>query len=70
MNGTNVAFTLTNTPDPASSLAIFRNGILQSLRSDYHDQRHRHHVRFGGDASGGDTLLASYRVGGASPLAY
>ena len=70
VDGTNVAFTLTNAPDPASSLTIFRNGMLQKITQDYTISGTA--VTFASAAApqAGDTLLASYRMGGASSLAY
>ena len=35
MNGSNANFTLQLTPQPASSVAVYRNGIRQSLTADY-----------------------------------
>ena len=35
MNGTNATFTLAATPNPAASLALYRNGLLQNAGADY-----------------------------------
>jgi len=35
INGTNTDFVLTKAPNPAASLKVFRNGMLQSLTEDY-----------------------------------
>ena len=35
INGTNAAFTLANVPNPSSSLALFRNGLLLTQGGDY-----------------------------------
>ncbi len=35
VNGSNTAFTLANVPNPPSSLALFRNGLLQRQGGDY-----------------------------------
>lgn len=35
INGTNAVFTLANSPIPAASLALFKNGLLQTAGSDY-----------------------------------
>ena len=35
INGSNVTFTLANTPSPAASLALYRNGLLQRPGADY-----------------------------------
>jgi hypothetical protein len=34
-NGTNASFTLVNTPNPANSLHVFRNGSRLSVSGDY-----------------------------------
>jgi hypothetical protein len=70
VNGTNVAFTLTNAPDPAGSLAVFRNGMLQKLTLDYTISGAAITFASAATPQAGDTLLASYRLGGASSLAY
>jgi hypothetical protein len=35
IDGTNTAFTLQNPPDPAASLILVRNGLVQKLGVDY-----------------------------------
>jgi hypothetical protein len=35
VNGSNVTFTLANTPNPAASLCLFLNGQLLTLTEDY-----------------------------------
>jgi len=35
MNGVNAAFTIAKSPDPSSSLKVFRNGVLQKQTADY-----------------------------------
>ncbi len=64
VDGSNTVFTLSATPDPPSSLAVYRNGLLQKIAQDY---------TFGGRTvqfvaaaapQPGDTLLASYRLTG------
>ncbi len=70
VNGTNAAFTLSNAPDPAGSLTIFRNGILQKLTLDYTISGTAITFTSAATPQIGDTLLASYRVGGAAALGY
>lgn len=61
INGVNAAFTLSQTPSPTSSLAVYRNGLLMSSGIDY---------TLSGAAitfvsvvpQSGDTLTCSYRV--------
>jgi hypothetical protein len=61
VDGSNVTFTLVNTPAPATSLHLFRNGLMQKLNFDY---------TFSGSTivfvtlatpQPGDTILAEYR---------
>jgi hypothetical protein len=67
VDGANPVFTLTATPSPASSLAVYRNGLLQKITQDYTATDRT--VTFAGAdiPQPGDTLLASYRLstGGA-----
>ena len=71
INGTNAAFALTYAPDPAGSLSLYRNGILQKQSLGLHDKRQRHHVQCGGEYRRAATrVVASYRVGGAASLEY
>jgi hypothetical protein len=69
VDGANPSFQVAAIPDPVSSLAVYRNGLLMKLDSDY---------TFTGRTIGfvsaaipqpGDTLLASYRMGGADTAA-
>jgi hypothetical protein len=61
VDGSNLSFTLANTPFPATSLHLFRNGLMQKLGFDY---------TFSGSTivfvtvatpQPGDTILAEYR---------
>lgn len=65
-DGSNALFTLSTAPNPASSLAVFRNGILQKAGQDY--TLNAQSVMFLGAAipEAGDTLLASYRLSNGS----
>jgi hypothetical protein len=62
VDGSNVTFSLSGTPQPASSLAIFRNGVLLSAGEDY--SANGSNIAFIPAAAPqpGDTLLASYRL--------
>ena len=66
VDGSNVTFTLSGAPSPASSLAVYRNGVLQKAGSDY--TLSGSGIQFVGASTPqpGDTLLASYRLGTAS----
>jgi hypothetical protein len=66
VDGSNVSFSLSATPTPASSLAIYRNGVLLSAGVDY--AANGSNIGFVPAAAPqpGDTLLASYRLGPSS----
>jgi hypothetical protein len=70
VDGANTLFSLTSTPSPAASLALYRNGLLQKSGLDYSASGQT--VQFAAEATPqpGDTLLASYRsagTGGGTP---
>jgi len=70
VDGANTAFTLSATPNPASSLAVYRNGILQKAVQDYTANGNVVTFVTADAPQPGDTLLASYRLsGGASGTA-
>lgn len=64
VDGANPLFTLTGTPNPASSLAVYRNGLLQRLGVDYTASSRAIQFTPAATPQPGDTLLASYRLGG------
>jgi hypothetical protein len=66
VDGSNTAFTLSATPNPASSLAVYRNGILQKAGFDFTANGNSVHFVGAAAPQPGDTLLASYRLGGDS----
>jgi hypothetical protein len=73
VDGANITFSLSSMPDPVSSLAVYRNGLLQKIGQDY-DLNGRD-LQFVPAAAPqpGDTLLASYRLSGtgtAAPLIF
>jgi hypothetical protein len=61
-NGSNSAFSLANTPNPATSLTLFRNGLLTRAGVDYTLSTNQ--ITFLGTSipQTGDTLQASYRL--------
>jgi hypothetical protein len=65
LDGVNTTFNLSNVPNPASSLAVYRNGMLQQLGQDY--TLNGGSVQFVAAAAPqpGDTLLANYRLSGS-----
>ena len=68
IDGTNATFTLANTPSPAASLALFRNGMAQKPSVDYTLTGSTVQFLTGGVPQPGDTLLAWYRLPAASPI--
>jgi hypothetical protein len=73
VDGANPSFTISAAPEPAGSLAVYRNGLLQKLDSDYTFSGRTIQFVAAAIPQPGDTLLASYRVGGGeavAPLTY
>ena len=62
VNGSNTAFTVVAPPQPASSLALYRNGVLQHSGSDFTLSGNTIQFTTGSTPQPGDTLLASYRL--------
>ena len=61
VDGANLAFSLASIPDPASSLALYRNGLRQKAGLDFTVTGRA--IQFlAGAPQPGDTLLASYRL--------
>ena len=67
VDGSNTSFSISTAPSPASSVAVYRNGLLQKAGQDYTLTGQT--VQFVADATPqpGDTLLASYRISGSAP---
>jgi len=65
INGSNTVFTLGLAPSPASSLALYRNGVMLKASVDYTLSSNT--VTFGSQSipQAGDILLASYRLSGS-----
>jgi hypothetical protein len=68
LNGTNATFTLANTPNPGTSLQLFRNGVLQKYGLDFNLSGNTITFLSGSYPQPGDLLIASYRIAGASGL--
>jgi hypothetical protein len=66
VDGSNASFTLSATPNPVASLAVYRNGLLQKTGFDYTLAGQAIQFAAGAEPQPGDTLLASYRLGGGS----
>ncbi len=70
VNGVNSTFTLFQAPNPASSLELYRNGVLQKQSFDYNLTGASIQFLAASRPQSGDTLLSFYRSlspGGASP---
>ena len=62
INGTNMAFTLANIPNPSASLKLYKNGLLLSQNADY--SINGANIVFATQAVApqtGDSIVASYR---------
>ena len=62
VDGSNTAFGLSASPDPVSSLAVYRNGMLQKTGQDYNLTGTTVQFVTAGTPQPGDTLLASFRT--------
>ncbi len=67
INGSNVTFTLASMPNPSSSVAISRNGLLMKQSLDYTLSSNSISFLSGAVPQTGDTILASYRLGVSLP---
>lgn len=67
VDGSNTWFSLTGTPEPAGSVVVYRNGLLQTAGVDYTLAGRTIQFEPASAPQPGDTLLASYRLGGTAP---
>jgi hypothetical protein len=65
IDGSNTLFGLSAVPDPASSVAVYLNGLLQKVTQDFTLTGSTIQFVSGAAPQPGDTLLASYRTSGA-----
>lgn len=65
VNGSNSVFTLSQTPNPASSLLLYRNGMLQKQALDYSLANQTITFVAGAIPQPGDVVIASYRTAGS-----
>jgi hypothetical protein len=65
VDGSNAVFTLAALPDPAASLAVYRNGLLQKAGGDFNASGQSIQFVAAAIPQPGDTLLAAYRTGGS-----
>jgi hypothetical protein len=70
IDGTNATFTLNGAPDPATSLSLYRNGVLQKLGFDYAFSNGSIQFVAGAAPQPSDVLLASYRTAGSDSTSY
>jgi hypothetical protein len=66
VDGNNATFALTAVPAPATSLSVYRNGVLQKPSVDYTATGNSIQFVAASTPQPGDTLLASYRVADSS----
>lgn len=66
VDGANTSFAVSTPPDPASSLAVYRNGMLQKSGQDYNLTGNTVQFLAAATPQPGDTLLATYRTSGDS----
>ncbi|MGC2656621.1 MAG: hypothetical protein WA324_01495 [Bryobacteraceae bacterium] len=69
INGGNATFTLANAPSPATSLDLYRNGLVQSVGVDYRISGNTITFLPGSIPQTGDLLQAFYRAAGIGPAA-
>jgi hypothetical protein len=67
LDGLNTVFTLAAAPAPASSLVLYRNGLLQKSGVDYTLDGSTVTFLTAATPQSGDLLLASYRLSSAGP---
>jgi hypothetical protein len=62
VNGRNASFTLSQVPSPASSVAVFRNGMRLTSGLDHTISTNALTFASGDIPQSGDIVLCSYRV--------
>jgi hypothetical protein len=67
VDGSNTSFGLAAVPDPTTSLAVYRNGMLQMVGQDFTLTGSTVQFLSATTPQPGDTLLASYRTSGSDP---
>ncbi|MBV9939230.1 MAG: hypothetical protein JO150_12060 [Acidobacteriaceae bacterium] len=70
INGTNAVFNLTNAPNPATSLSLFRNGVLQKAGSDFTLSGSTITFLPASVPQSSDLVQASYRIGTAGQSSF
>src|SRR4051794_5693420 len=70
IDGTNAVFSLSNFPNPSTSLMLFVNGVLQANGSDYSLASSKITFLSASKPRIGDVLQASYRLGTSSQILF
>jgi hypothetical protein len=66
VDGANTVFALSGVPNPAASLTVYRNGMLQKLAQDFTLSGNQIQFVAAAAPQPGDTLVASYRLTGST----
>ena len=66
VDGANTAFALSAVPNPASSVTVYRNGMLQQPGQDFTLSGNQIQFVTAATPQPGDTLVASYRLSGSA----
>ena len=70
IDGSNATFTLNGVPHPATSMALYRNGVLQKVGFDYSFSNGAIQFVPASTPQPTDVLLASYRTIGSESMSY
>ncbi len=70
VNGSNTTFTLSGVPNPATSIALYRNGVLQKAGFDYTFSNGTIQFVTASTPQPTDVLLASYRTANSDSTSY
>ena len=70
MDGSNTTFTLNGVPNPTTSIALYRNGVLQKAGFDYNISSGAIQFLAASTPQPGDLLLASYRTSAGGSTSY
>jgi len=70
IDGSNATFTLNGAPDPATSMALYRNGVLQKVGLDYTFSNGAIQFFAASTPQPTDILLASYRTSSSNSTSY
>jgi lysophospholipase L1-like esterase len=68
VDGVNTSFTLASAPSPAAGLSLYRNGVFQTVGTDFILTANVIQFLAGATPQVGDFLTAMYRMGGAGSI--